>query len=291
MLWFITLIVVALIAAVTHLLRANAVRFGLRVGREVQAFWPPQPSAARFDENRLDRLPELVRRYLTKAIAQDRAGVATVHLTHGGTFRPKLDGAWLPIRGTQYIRAEPPAFVWWGRVRVAPGVWIDARDYSKNGHGNMLVLMDSTFTLADRSGAEIDQGSLLRLLAEMVWIPTAFLELRVIWTRVGERRAQARLLLGNLEVSGVFEFGDDDLPTGFRAMRYRDVGHDKAVLTEFYGSMRDYREVNGLLVPHSLIAHWRVGDELVPYARFEVEQIEYDQPLEMVPTSLQTKAA
>lgn len=279
MLWFITLIVVVFMAAVSLTLRANAQRFGLRVGREVQAFWPLQPSAAAFEESRLDRTPDPVRRYLTKAIALDRAAVATAHLTHGGTFRPKLDGAWLPIRGTQYIRAEPPAFVWWGRVRVAPGVWIDARDYSKNGHGNMLVLMDSTFTLANRSGSEVDQGALLRLLAEMVWIPTALLEPRVIWTRVGERRAQARLLLGNLEVSGVFEFGDDDLPAGFRAMRYRDVGHGKAVLTEFFGSMGDYREVNGLLVPHLLVAHWKVGEELVPYARFEVEHIEYDQPL------------
>jgi hypothetical protein len=279
MLWFVTLIVVTFMAALSLAVRANALRFGLRVGREVQAFWPAQPSAAAFEASRLDQVPELVQRYLRKAIAHDHTAVATAHLTHGGKFRSKLDGAWLPIRGTQYIRAEPPAFVWWGRVRVGPGVWIDARDYSKNGHGHMLVLMDSTFTLADSSGSEVDQGALLRLLAEMVWIPTELLEPRVIWTRVGERRAQARLLLGNLEVSGVFEFGDDDLPTGFRAMRYRDVGRGKAVLTEFYGSMSDYRGVNGLLVPHLLIAHWKVGEELVPYARFEVEQIEYDQPL------------
>jgi hypothetical protein len=143
----------------------------------------------------------------------------------------------------------------------------------------MLVMMESTFTLADRSGSEIDQGSLLRLLAEMVWIPTAFLEPRVVWTGLGDRRAQAQLILGTQEVNGVFEFGNDDLPTGFRAMRYRDVGHGQAALTEFYGSMSDYREVDGLLVPHVLVAHWKVRDELVPYARFEVEEIQYDRPL------------
>jgi hypothetical protein len=277
MLWSITLIAVGLAALALIALHVNALRFGLRVGREVQAFWPLQPTAARLELSGLDRQPEPVRRYLRKAIADNRAAVTSVHLRHGGTFRPKLDGAWLPIRGSQYIRAEPPAFVWWGRVRVAPGVWIDARDRFESGRGNMLVLMDSTFTLANSSGAQIDQGALLRLLAEMVWLPTAFLDPRIVWTGIDDQRARARLRVDDREVTGVFEFGSDDLPIGFRAMRYRDLGGGKAELTEFYGTTTDYREVDGLLVPHCLVAHWKIADEFVPYARFEVESIAYDE--------------
>lgn len=267
---------VALMACALIATRVNAVRFGARVGREVQALWPVQPSAAAAADATPERFPAPVRRYLSKAITRERAAVTRVHVKHGGTFRPKLDGAWLPIEGSQHIRAEPPAFVWWGRVRVAPGVWIDARDRSENGRGNMLVLMDSTFRLADSSGAAVDQGALLRLLGEMVWIPTAFLAPRVTWTELDDRRAKAQLRVGDLDVVGVFEFGDDDLPSGFRAMRYRDVGQGEAELTEFYGAMSDYREVDGLLVPHKLVAHWMLGGEPKAYARWEVERIEYD---------------
>jgi hypothetical protein len=276
MVWTLTWIGVALMATALIATRVNALRFGARVGREVQAFWPVQPSAAATPHAALERLPPPVRRYLSKAITRERSAVTTVHVKHGGTFRPKLDGAWLPIEGTQYIRAEPPAFVWWGRVRIAPGVWIDARDRSENGRGNMLVLMDSTFRLADSNGAAIDQGALLRLLGEMVWIPTAFLAPRVTWTELDARRARAHLRVGDLDVAGVFEFGDDELPSAFRAMRYRDIGHGKAELTEFYGAMSDYREVDGLLVPHKLVAHWTLGGEPKAYARWEVERIEYD---------------
>jgi Family of unknown function (DUF6920) len=59
-------------------------------------------------------------------------------------------------------------------------------------------------------------------------------------------------------------------------MRYRDVGQGEAELTEFYGTMSDYREVGGLLVPHKLAAHWMLGGEPKAYARWEVERIEYD---------------
>jgi hypothetical protein len=279
MFWIITLTVAGLAATATIALRVNALRFGVRVGREVQALWPTQPSAAAIEHDRLSQLPAPVRRYLAKAIARDRRAVTTMQLTHGGTFRPKLDGTWLRIHGNQYIRANPPAFVWWGRVRVAPGVWIDARDRFESGRGNMLVMMDSTFTLADSSGSSINQGALLRLLAEMVWLPTAFLERCISWQPIDDRRAQARLGADDLEVAGTFEFGTDDLPAGFRAQRYRDLGGGKAELTDFYGTMSDYREVDGLLVPHLLVAHWKVGDEFVPYARFAVEHITYDQPL------------
>lgn len=276
MVWTFTWITLALMAAAVIAARINAMRFGARVGREVRALWPVQPSAAPAVEPRTEGLPAPVRRYLAKAILRERTAVTTVHVTHGGTFRPKLDGAWLPIEGTQYIRAEPPAFVWWGRVRIAPGVWIDARDRSENGRGHMLVLMDSTFRLAESSGDAIDQGALLRLLGELVWLPTAFLAPRITWTPLDERRAKAQLRVGELDVAGVFEFGDDDLPSGFRAMRFRDVGQGAAELTEFYGAMSDYRKVDGLLVPHELVAHWTLDAEPKAYARWKVERIEYD---------------
>jgi hypothetical protein len=282
MVWTLTWIALGLMATAMLAAHVNGLRFGERVGREVRAFWPSQPSAApapALSRDQLERLPDPVRRYVAKAIGRDRAPITTAHVTHTGTFRPKLDGAWLPIRGTQYIRADPPAFIWWGRVRVAPGVWIDARDRFDDGRGNMLVVMESTFTLADSRGAAIDQGALLRLLGEMVWVPTAFLSPHVTWRPLDDRRAEARLEAGALEVTGVFEFGPDDLPSGFRAQRFRDLGQGQAELAEFYGSMSDYRPVDGMLVPHALVAHWNVGGALKAYARWEVERIEYDRAL------------
>jgi hypothetical protein len=40
----------------------------------------------------------------------------------------------------------------------------------------MRVLLDDTIRLADARGPELDQGSALRLLAEMPWYPTALFD-------------------------------------------------------------------------------------------------------------------
>ena len=211
--------------------------------------WAGGAEPPRLDRSRLEELPAPVRRYLGSAVGQRERAVRTVRLRHGGTFRPKLDGAWLKIRGEEYFTADPPGFVWWGRVHVAPAVWIEARDRSVDGAGHMLVLAESTFTLADSAGSELDQGALLRLLGEMPWFPTAFLDARyVTWTAVDDRRARAALRVNEREVAGVFEFDAAGLPAAFLADRYLDEDGGQSVLTPWRGQYGDYREVDGMKI-------------------------------------------
>jgi hypothetical protein len=160
---------------------------------------------------------------------------------------------------------------------MMPGVWIDARDRSIAGAGNMLVSVESTLTLADSKGPRLDQGALLRLLGEMAWFPTALLDERYVrWSPIDDRHARAVLTVNSQEVSGVFAFGPDDLPTTFSAERYRDVGRGRAILTPFEGRSSDFHEVAGMLVPYSMVAAWRIEGRLVEYVRWSVERIEYD---------------
>jgi len=277
MLWLALWIGVLAIGAFGVVASANSLRFSRRVAREVRQMWSDSVEPIGIHRRRFEELPGLVRDYATRAVGGRELAVQRVRLRHGGTFRPSLDGAWLPIRGEQYFVADPPGFVWWGRARIAPGLWIDARDRCVGGRGSMLVSAESSFTLADSAGPELDQGALLRLLGEMAWFPTALLDDRyVAWTAVDERRARATLRVDEREVTGVFEFGEDGLPAAFFADRYRDLGGGKSALTPFSGELTDYREVEGLLVPHQVTGHWHVGGQRIPYARFQVERLEYE---------------
>lgn len=276
--WWIALWgVVSTVGIVGAVASVNSVRFGRRVADEARemaasAGSPPPPMWSR-----LATLPKPVQRYLTKAITRESRPVRLVRLRHGGSFRPSLNGSWLPIRGEQHFSTDPPGFIWWGRIRMAPGLWIDARDRSVNGVGEMFVRAASTVTLAKSTGPELDQGALLRLLGEMAWFPTAFLDERYVrWSAIDDRRATATLQVNGRTVSGEFEFGADDLPTTFTADRYRDVGGGKSVLTPFLGTVSDFRLVDGLLVPHRVVGAWIVEGKAIEYVDFKVEQLEYD---------------
>jgi hypothetical protein len=262
--------------AVALIASANSRRFRRRVDREVGQMWAAPSAPAGAGRRSPGTLPAPVRRYAMRAMA-GRPTVRTVRLRHGGTFRASLDGRWLPIRGDEYFAADPPGFVWWGRARVFPGLWVEARDRSVGGVGNMLVSAESTLTLADVAGPEMDQGALLRLLAEMPWIPTALLDDRYVgWTPIDDGRAKAMLRVNGHEVAGIFEFAADGLPAGFSADRHRDLGGGRSVLTPWSGEYSDYRESGGLLVPHRVAVSWQIRGRWVPYARFVVDRFETD---------------
>jgi len=150
--WVVLWTVVTAVGVLGTVVSANSVRFGRRVAQEARELAALSGNAAPVTPSHLSGLPKPVQRYLGKAIGQTSRAVRLVRLRHGGTFRPSLGGSWLPIRGEQHFSASPPGFVWWGRVRIAPGLWIDARDRSVNGLGNMFVTAASTFTLANSSG-------------------------------------------------------------------------------------------------------------------------------------------
>jgi hypothetical protein len=222
-------------------------------------------------------LPEPVRRYLGKSIGRRANAICGARLRYGGSFRPSLASSWLPIRGEQHFAANPPGFVWRGRVRVLPGVWIDARDRSIDGAGNMLVLLESTIPLANRSGPDLDQGALLRLLGEMVWFPTALLDDRYVrWSAVDDKHARATLEVNGRTVTGEFAFGGDDLPATFSAIRNRDLGGGRSAPTPFLGRMSDFRHVDQVLVPHRVVGAWIVDGRTFEYADFSVERVEFD---------------
>jgi hypothetical protein len=275
--WLAAWVLVALVGLLGVVATGGRIRFERRVSREVLELWAGAAGRRPLDRGRLDSLPAPVRRYLQLALGTRDSAPVTVRLRHGGTFRTAFDGPWLPIDGRQYFATDPPGFIWLGRIRLAPGLWVEARDRSVGGAGNMLVRAESVLTLADAAGPELDQGALARLLGEMVWFPTAFLDGRYVqWAALDERHARAVLRVGGREAAAVFEFGEDGLPAGFAADRYRDLGGGKSALTPFVGHSLDYRPVGGILVPHRMIAAWQIDGREQEYVRFEVEHLEFD---------------
>lgn len=224
----------------------------------------------------LAHLPAPVARYLGKAIDPGRRPIRHIRLQHGGGMRLKPDASWLALRGVQTLTSDAPAFAWWGRVRVAPGVWIDARDTLVDGHARMLIQLASTVTLGNVTGAELDQGAMVRLLGEMMWMPTALHDRRyVTWTAIDDASAKATLRFEGREASAFFHFGPDGLPARVSADRYREV-NGKSVLTPWTGAARDFRKVDGVLVPFEMDATWELEAGPFHCLHFTVDELVVD---------------
>jgi hypothetical protein len=244
--------------------------------RELAEGSPVEPDSAAD----ADDLPAPLRRYLSFAIDEGRSNAGFARLRHGGTFRLQPDADWLPIRGEEYFHASAPGFVWTGVVRPNPLAWVRARDKYIGGRGEMLIRLRGAVTLGRSAGPEMDRSSLLRYLAEMPWFPTAFRTVEGLqWTEVDAHTAEAVLTHAGETVTGRFTVGDTGEITGFTSQdRFREVD-GKQVRTVWKGAYRNYREVDGMRVPHDVEVTWELEDGDFPYARFQVTGIEFDVPV------------
>jgi hypothetical protein len=279
MVWLVVFSVLLLVAGLGIVVNVNRLRFDRRVAQEMRALVALPPSEVPVPA--AVELPPPVARYRELAIGA-HAPVHTLRLQHGGTFRMKPGAKALPIHGTQLFTADPPGFVWTGRVHMGPGVWIDVRDMAAAGEGSMRVLLDDTFELADARGPHIDQGSALRLLAEMVWYPTSLFDARTVtWSAIDATYALATLRAGGGAisghagggaVSGVFEFGPDGLPQRMSAKRFMDEGEAQP----WSGVYRDWRTVAGMRVPFEAEVSWQLASGPYSYAHWRIDSMNYD---------------
>lgn len=282
---------VALVGVTGALITVSSSRLARQVARDTRALFSTSLPASSERLTPLDDLPEPVRKYLDKALGASPRPVRALRFRHGGRFRTRLDGSWQSIRGEQYYSVEPPAFIWWGRLHMAPGLWIDAIDRGIDGKGRMSVSLASALTLFDHSGPELDRGAMLRLLSELVLLPGLLRDARhITWSDVtrsdapsgAEDGPRARCTLRapgtGAEVTGTFEFGPDGLPRSFSSERYLDDGNGPPRLLPWSGDYEDYRSVDGLLVPHHFIGYWHVAGERIAYVDFELEAPQYDVP-------------
>jgi hypothetical protein len=275
--WLVFWIAVLIAVALVTLFSVNSVRFQERVRKEGRRRLRSAGPTRDLAPDETGRLPAPVQRYLTLAIRDRARSVCSVRLRHGGRFRTRPGGGWLPIRGEQYFAADPPGFLWWGRLHVGPGVWVDARDQLVDGRASLQARLESTITVGNAVGPEIDQGGMLRLLGEMVWFPTSFVDERFVsWEAIDDRTADAALSQHGREVEATFHFRRDGLPRMVTAQRYRDTPRG-AVLTPWTAKLDGYRLIDGLLVPLEVEARWHLDSGDWPYAQFKVERIEYDR--------------
>ena len=213
----------------------------------------------------------MLERYLRYAIAPDAPPIRSARLVHDGFIRTKPGGRWFPIQGSQNFRVTQPDFDWKGIVRPFPLIRIEAHDSLHEGRGNMIVKLNSIFTIADVKGAEIDQSAAARWLMEGVWFPVMFASDLVQWTG-----SLVRLLQPGLPVTADARFDAEGRIVGFECNRFRDIGGGKVEMSRWKAECSDYRQFGAFRVPTTVTGTWVLASGNFDCIEFRVQSIEYE---------------
>lgn len=226
-------------------------------------------------DEHLKGLPKTVQRYLRSAGIVDKETIRTVRLKQKGVLRLKEGQKWLPFVAEQYFTTCRPAFIWHARVRSFPWVTISVTDMFARGHGRLTAKFLSLIRLADANGPEVDQGELLRYLAETIWFPTAWLSDYIQWDSIDGSPARATLTFAGLTVAAAFRFSGGGELDEIAAERYREE-NGKFALRRWSGRVEDYREMGGIRIPTRVEVSWYLDSGEFACFRAEITEIEYN---------------
>jgi hypothetical protein len=229
-----------------------------------------------YNQREIQGLPDPVQRYFRTVLNDGQAIVSAVKLSQQGQFNlNETKDKWNKFTATQLFINQRLGFDWDARIQMAPGLNAFVHDTYLLGEGNLHVSLLGLFTLADMQNTpELNQGELLRFLAEAVWYPTALLPSQgVRWEAINGTSARGTLTDGATTVSLVFHFNSEGAIVTIRAeARYRD----KLTAMPWVGRFGEYSIQNGMLIPLYGEVGWEHPEGLRLYFKGKITEINYE---------------
>ncbi|MBK6685458.1 MAG: hypothetical protein IPG45_13385 [Deltaproteobacteria bacterium] len=225
-------------------------------------------------QSELEPLPPPIRRWLEQAGVVGRPRPQVVHLKQRGGMRTQKDADFSSAQAEQWFRIEPPGFLWQVELQMM-GLPILGRDRYQDGAGHMWITTFGLFTLVNGRGPQIDQGTALRFLGELVWFPSAALSPRIRWEPIDDRWARAHFSDRGLEVSADFEIDEKGQFLRLTARRYMGAEAD-AKLELWEVPATAWGRFQGVEVPTKGQVVWRLKDGDFEYYRWEITALEFD---------------
>jgi hypothetical protein len=222
-------------------------------------------------------LPAPVQRWLRHSQVLGKERPLTVRLKQEGRIRLEAGQGWLPYTAEEYYTTDPPGFVWFADVRMAPLLSVAGRDLYYDGRGSMDIRLLSLVRMVDAKGPALDQGALLRYLNETMWFPAAAVSPYIAWEGVDARSARATMSYGGVSAWAIFHFDEEGRLTSMVADRYSDVGGGQSALTPWETPIFEYGEFNGVRMPVVVGATWKQSSGDFDYIRARITAIEYSR--------------
>ncbi len=223
-------------------------------------------------EKDIEHLPEVVQNYLRHTNIIGKEKIKAVRLKQGGDFRLKPDENFRTMTAEQYFNIDSMEFYWKGNVSI-----ITAIDKFINGDGSMVVKLFGLFKVAEMNCPEVNQGEMIRFLAEGVWFPSMFVNDYITWESLRHNAAKATIKYADISATVVFYFNEKYEVEKIAAKRYMEKD-GTFLLKDWEIQILSYKKFNDVLIPNKSKVIWKLADGDFCWYKPEIFEIEYNKP-------------
>lgn len=225
----------------------------------------------------ITELPNSVQKWLLNSGIIGKEVIRSVFLQQDLQIKMKPgQDVWYNANAKQYFTIEPPAFKWTLNLRINSFISLAGRDILENGKGAMSIKLFSIIPLVDvKDNSKINQATLQRYLAEIVWFPSAAINPNIKWEPIDGNSAKATMSCGGTMGSGTFYFSKNGDFVKFGALRYKDVKENSEPILWTVTAIKT-EERNGIRIPVELKADWKLENGNWTWLKLKIKEINYD---------------
>jgi hypothetical protein len=205
-------------------------------------------------------LPDSVVTFFRRVLPFGETPVTSLRIRQEGEIL--LGRKWCPFTATHVMSADPPAFAWDARVRVAPMLHVSVHDRLIDGIGSTRAGLGLLPLASEEGGRAMNAGALHRYLAEATWMPGALLpRFGVAWRPVDATHAVATLAQESATVSLEFTFNSaGEVTRIFTPVRFRAT-KGRFEPTPWMGTFSGYARRHGMWLPLEAEVFWQIEGE------------------------------
>jgi hypothetical protein len=271
-------IVFMLLAATVRLTGRRRLSFRAQFERDVAPRLARDTSVATVRDADLESLPAAIQRYLRLAGVVGQPRVLNFRARMRGQIRGGPDARWMSFAAEQYNFFNDASRFFILDAAMA-GVPVRAFHRYVGGSATMRVRLASLLTIADASGAEMDQAETVTLFNDMcLFAPAALIDAPVRWREIDARTVAATFTNAAHTISAILTFDDNGELVDFVSDdRFASTADGKRFTRMRWSTpVRDYRTYGQHRVASRGEGRWHSPSGEYTYIRLEVESVEYN---------------
>lgn len=268
--------IINVIMLITVVLGYASFHFKQKINKEISQLLTvatlPDPKSLQ----QITDLPIPVQRWVQKSGILNKGPVKTIDLEQElqMLMSPEQE-TWQQGKATQHFSISPPAFHWTVGLQMNPVLEVVGRDQFVNGKGEMTIKILSLLPVVNAESSEkLNQATLQRYLAEIVWFPSAALSPVITWESEDENSAKATISINGTTGSGTFHFDQEGNFKKFVALRYKDVD-EHAEPMEWTVSSNKTEVRDGVRIPVELEATWKLEEQHWTWLKLKIGDVNY----------------
>ena len=231
-----------------------------------------------FTFSQIDNQPVLLKNFFTAVIKDSSKAPNFITLSQSGEMKTEEKSNWLKVKAREVFTTSTPELLWDGEIGNSKFFWVEIIDSYLKHKGKSLVKINSSLTIGDSKGIEIDKSNLFKYLSEAVFFPTSLLpNPNLHWHILDTNSAEIKFTDSNTSVVAKFFFNKNGTINKIETLDKflsKNSSFKESLFTVYFYK---YRWVNNaFFIPTYFEVEWNLEKGKMKFGKFKIDNIKYE---------------